>query len=99
MQGFLQNAVSWRGILAAIAKSVRWEGIEDRMKKRLKLKKVTIRDLDDNSLETVVGGDVSNTCLNCPPPTNVCVTQPFTQCGGSCGATCNYSCVTCQPLQ
>ena len=93
LQEILQTAVPCCDIFPAIVKTVRHEAIENRMKKRLKLKKITIRDLDDNSLETVVGADVSNTCLNCPPPSNQCVT-PFTGCA-TCGGICTVSCASC----
>jgi len=69
------------------------------MKKRLKLKKVTIQDLDEGVLETMVGagGTVNPTCdqntcqQTCP---NTCA-QTCASCGtcGSCG-TC-ASCASC----
>ena len=73
------------------------------MKKRLALKKLTIRDLDESSLDNVVGGASGhNTCPNqtctCQSCNNTC---PFTcqgTCAGTCGRGCSASCGTsCAP--
>ena len=63
------------------------------MKKRLKLKKVTIQDLDEGALETLVGAGVTDpTCTG--PNENTCAGTCVTciSCG-SCG-TC-ASCASC----
>lgn len=64
------------------------------MKRGLKLKKVTIRDLDDNSLERVAGGETEFTCdqSGC----TLCMTCD----GQSCNPTINFcyctdTCYTC----
>ena len=57
------------------------------MRPRLGLKKVTLRDLDDASLEKVVGGD--DTYITCP--TCCCQTCPQS-CNGTCGDSCWGTC-------
>jgi len=67
------------------------------MKKKLKLHRVTLRDLDSSVLEAVAGGDTNtsncpthlSTCLGCNNSTSACQ-------GGSQGATCTgCTCSTC----
>lgn len=52
------------------------------MKKRLRLKKVTIRDLDEASLKTVAGAGA----------TSGCNTQPSGTCANTCPNTCPATC-------
>jgi hypothetical protein len=61
------------------------------MKKRLKLKKVTIRDLDldQNALDTAAGGDTYTANGGCYTNAPSCGVS----CGGTC--TCNYTCGAC----
>jgi len=73
------------------------------VQKRLRLKKVTIRDLDASVLKEIAGGNTelgaatcnnsatcSSTCPNsCNGTCGSCVTGG---CGGTCFATCNITC-------
>lgn len=60
------------------------------MKKRLRLKKVTIRDLDEAILQQMAGGATEgNTCFN-TCPLSCC--GPTAAGGATCGGTsCNYT--------
>ncbi len=68
----------------------------DTVKKRLTLKKITLRNLDASSLEKMAGGDLTD----CPCPTDTigCTGEPLrscNMCGGS-GNTCAQGCNTLQ---
>jgi len=62
------------------------------MAKRLRLKKVTLRDVGDDALKHVVGGD--DTVFSCAShcTCNTCFTCEASECGTSCG---NSACGTC----
>jgi hypothetical protein len=58
------------------------------MAKRLKLRKVTLREVDPDALKYVAGGDTEVSCAgNC---TWTCPSTAWTQCG-----TCNGTCQSC----
>jgi len=83
------------------------------MKKRLRLKKVTLRSLDDDTAGRVAGGgtyscqgcpdtascQASNcdTCASCLSACGSCGYPCSSPCGGT-GGTCGYSCQTCGNL-
>lgn len=62
------------------------------VKKRLALKKLTIRDLDETSLSNVVGGTNTNQTGCCGPPTNA---PGGCSNGSGCSCTCLNTCVGC----
>lgn len=72
------------------------------MKKRLALKKITIRDLDDSRLDQLAGGGASAACTNTCNCTNTCPgttcsncntgSSPADTCSSTCPSTCAYTC-------
>jgi hypothetical protein len=77
------------------------------MKKRLQLKKITLRTLDEDTPTHMAGGN-TYTCQgqqtascqgsNCDTCGNPCVTHGY-PCSQGCGTnTCGYSCQTCAEL-
>jgi hypothetical protein len=77
------------------------------MKKRLGLKKITLRNVDEGELATVAGGILSifacgsyscgTNCnhYSCPITACDCVTAPQFSCHDTCGGSCYGSCDTC----
>lgn len=58
-------------------------------KKQLAIKKVTLRNLDESTLDAIAGGATTSTCsgMNTCSPMSTC---PITQC-----STCPNTCVLC----